>query len=265
MRTTLRDRIAAADPAQGTAPYPPHMIEQAISAITTEHPAPGSRRRGWRSRGVVAGICVALGAGATASIATLVPADKIATPPLSSPTILNGSGPEDVVLPDPPEGALYVHFELACYDTTYCGTPLGAMASDSPSALVDRGSFPLTSWTDPMDVADKPTLVPSEGLPITVEVGTHWRLYAIYTDRLELDAATLEDGRTLGVPSFSLMPDLMPAETTTGESGWIDYEQFTTGAAPRPGDVGPRPDPLPVYDADGHTVIGTAEVDATYP
>lgn len=172
------------------------------------------------------------------------------------------------MLPDPPEGALYVHFELACYDTDYCAShpDLGSVSADAPvAAIVDRGSFPLTEWVDPVDAQVKPILSPDRGLPIAVDPGTHWRLYAIYTDRLELDAATLEDGRTLGVPSHSSIPDLMPAETTTGEPGWIDYQHLTWGAAPRPGEVGPDPDPLPVYDADGHTVIGTAEVDATYP
>ncbi len=57
----------------------------------------------------------------------------------------------------------------------------------------------------------------------------------------------------------------MQESVPTDVPGWIDYEQFTMGAAPRPGDVGPRPDPLPVHDADGHMVLGTAEVDATYP
>lgn len=217
MSTTLRDRITAADPASSTAAYPSDVIDRVVGAITSTGPDPTTRRRGWRSRGVIISVCAALGAGATASIATLLPADQIATPALAGPIILNGVGPQQVVLPDPPEGALYVHFELACYDTDYCAShpDLGSVSADAPvAAIVDRGSFPLTEWVDPVDAQVKPILSPDRGLPIAVDPGTHWRLYAIYTDRLELDAATLEDGRTLGVPSHSSIPDLMPAETT---------------------------------------------------
>lgn len=269
MTSTLRDRITAADPAPDPAPYPAPVVDQMIGSIVAERPGPArGRRHGWRYRGVIAGIGIALGAGTAASIAGLLPADQIATPPLSAPIILNGTGPGNVVLPEAPEGALYVHFELACYDTTSCGTPIGWMEADTPApVLVDRGSFPLTSWSDPIDAQqDKPVLVPGEGLPLTVmDADTHWRLYAIYTDRLELDPAPLSDGRTLGVPSHSSIPNLIPGETIDGEPGWIDYEQLTWEAAPWPGEAGPRPDPIPVYDGDGQTVIGTADVSATYP
>lgn len=94
------------------------------------------------------------------------------------------------------------------------------------------------------------------GLALDVSPGSHWRLYAVYTDRLDPEAAPVGNGKTLGIPGTTTMPDLVPAVATNGRAGWVEHHQLTG--------EGTRQAPIPVYGADGTTVIGEADVSQPY-
>lgn len=221
--------------------------------------------RAGRARRRLAVVC---GAGITAvalggvAAATLRPAAELATPPLAAPVIVNGVGPASVVLPKAPRGATYVRIELACYDGDRCATPGGSV--DGPNrpgfAKVQRDALPLTATPDPANAQQLAPADPTEGIPVDVDPGTHWRLYAVYTDRLNPTSAPLDDGRVLGIPSDQEVPDLVPALATNGKRGWIDYQLLTHRAEPTLTENGTSQPPLPVYADDGATVIGSADV-----
>jgi hypothetical protein len=100
---------------------------------------------------------------------------------------------------------------------------------------------------------------------VTVDPGTHWRLYAVYGDSLDPTPAPLPDGRTAGVPGRDAAPDLVPAVTTDGEPGWVSYRRLLDQARPELTSDGVEQEPLPVYAGDGTTVIGVADVSQDVP
>ncbi|MGV1004306.1 MAG: hypothetical protein ACOYEV_05955 [Candidatus Nanopelagicales bacterium] len=94
--------------------------------------------------------------------------------------------------------------------------------------------------------------------------GTHWRLYAVYTDRLDPATAAVGDGRTLGLPGLDVPPELVPFTADNGEIGSMEYSQLA--AQPHPGMGLSVPSAsVPVFGADGTSVIGTIDLTRTVP
>lgn len=201
---------------------------------------------------------------AATAVAGLRPAHTVADAHLAAPVILNGVGPATVILPEAPEEAAYLRVELTCFDGTRCHTPGGGVDGPADTPKVQRDALPVNGQPGPENAQDLATLDPASGLLIDVEGDTHWRLYAVYTDQLNPKTAPLEDGRILGIPSHEVIPDLIPAVATNGKAGWVNYQQLTAGADPELTDTGTSQAPIPVYDADGTTVIGTADVSLPY-
>lgn len=50
-----------------------------------------------------------------------------------------------------------------------------------------------------------------------------------------------------------------------GEAGWVEYDLLTYGANPRLTADGVQQAPVPLYDTDGTTVIGKADVSQSGP
>lgn len=224
-------------------------------------------RRPSRRRGVLLIVATvgALTAGTVTAVAGLLPIDKVAAPPMAPPVIVNGVGPGRVPLPPAPDGATYVMVELACFDGTYCGTLPGDGTSRPETSgttslphLVERIQLPLTRRPDPDNPQGLPQLDSGRGVPIDVQPGVHWRLYAAYSDRRDPRQAPLGDGRVAGLGLE--VPELLPAETTDGKPGWISYSALLDHANPQMTASGVVQDPLPVYANDGTTVIGEADV-----
>jgi hypothetical protein len=183
---------------------------------------------------------------------------------MAPPVIVNGVGPADVVLPPAPHGATYLHVELACFDGTRCLTPGGGVEGPTPDSAgisnkVARDALPLTDAVDPRNAQRLAPVDPAEGVPVDVHPGTHWRLYAVYDDTFDPRTAPLPDGRVAGIPGLS-QTDLVPAVTTDGRPGWVSYRSLLDQARPRLTDDGTEQPPLPVYAADGTTVVGVADV-----
>lgn len=220
-------------------------------------------RRTRRRAAVIAGSVVgALTIGGVSAVAGLKPAGDGVGEPLVAPIVLNGVGPAEVLLPPSPRNAMYVRVELTCYGGTKCITPGGAVTRpfDDGTPMVQRDALPLTDTFDEHNAQDLPRLDPASGLPVDVSAGTHWRLYAVITDRLNPAPAPAGDGRTLGIPGNTSIPDLVPLVATNGRRGYVDYFRLMDGADPTLTGNGTSQPPLPVYDVDGTTVIGTADV-----
>jgi hypothetical protein len=242
------------------------MFAAALRNELLAQAAPRPRRT--RRRATIIGIAVVgtLIVGGVSAVAGLKPAGDGVGRPLLPPIVVNGVGPADVILPPAPSKAMYVRVELTCYDGTKCNTPGGGVTrpTDDGTPMLQRDAEPLTDQADKQNPQDIPRLDPASGLPIDVTAGTHWRLYVVYTDRLNPAPAPAGDGRTLGLPGNTSLPDFVPIVATNGRSGYVDYSLLTDGAHPTLTDSGTSQPPLPVYDVDGTTVIGTADVSKPY-
>lgn len=256
----LRAMLSAADPVTETVGYPEARTAAMVHAITSTYPASIAQSDRWaRGRRIAIGVGLAgaVAVGGASAVANLRPAGEVATPPMAVPYIVNGVGSANVPIPQAPEFAQYLRFELACFDATYCGSPSGSVSSESTTEqMVDRGAIPMTSQEDPSNAQVLTPLGSGESLPVMVSEGAQWRLYAVFTETLNPLTATLEDGRTLGIPNTGdAPPDLVPAIATNGRAGWVSYLDLTTEGFTD----------LPVYDQDGITVIGSADISATTP
>ena len=238
------------------------VVRERILADRTSFTTAGQGRRDLRRRLalVTTSVVGAVALGGVAAVAGLFPAGQVASPPLAPPLIVNGVGPATIPVPDAPQGAAYLRLELACFDGTRCNTAGGGIEHDGRSTVVQRDALPVTDEVDPTNPQSLDPLNPREGVKVDVEAGTHWRLYAVYTDGLNPEPAPMDDGRTLGIPSNTIVPDLIPALGTNGEAGWVEYDLLTYRAKPAFTADGVQQAPIPLYAADGTTVIGKADV-----
>lgn len=222
---------------------------------------PTPRRIRRRSAFVGAGVAGVLTVGGLAAVAESQDAGVGVAEPLAPPIVVNAVGPANVVLPPAPDGARYVRLELTCYDGLRCDTTGGGASrkADTGVPMVQRDNLPLTAVHDPRDAQRIPPLDPAVGVPIGVDPGTHWRLYVVYTDQFLPGHAPAGDGRTLGIPA-QFPTDLVPMVATNGRSGYVDYRLLTDAGHPMLTADGTSQPPLPVYDVDGTTVIGHADV-----
>jgi hypothetical protein len=240
-------------------------LRRELVALPTATPRRVRRRLGVIATGVIGAVTL----GGVTAVASLMPAGEVASPPLAPPVILNGVGPAKVILPAAPKDAVYLRVELTCYDGTHCWTPGGGVGMrqggvEANAPMVQRDALPLSAEPDPHNAQSLAPLEPASGLPIDVDPGTHWRLYAVYTDGLNVEAAPVGNGQTLGIPSNDVVPDLVPAVATNGKAGWVNYHQLTDQAHPELTQAGTGQAPIPVYADDGTTIIGKANVSQPY-
>ena len=230
-------------------------------------PTPKPRRTRRRVAVITSAALGAVALGGVSAVAGYRPAGEVATPPLAPPVIVNGVGATKVMLPAAPSAAAYVHIELTCFNGTRCMTPGGGTSGGTQftTPYVERDALPLTDKIDPHNQQRLDPIDPTVGVPIEVDADTHWRLYAVYSEGLNPTPAPVGNGATLGVPGNMSMPDLVPAVATNGQTGWINYHQLTDQAHPQLTDDGTEQAPIPVYDADGTTIIGHANVSQPYP
>jgi hypothetical protein len=198
------------------------------------------------------------------ALAALLPPGEVATAPLAAPVIVNGVGPATVPMPAAPEGAVYLRLELACFNGPRCFTAGGGVEGPHERPLVQRDALPLTTWVDEANAQRLDPIDPVRGVVVDVEPGTHWRLYAVYTDGLNPEPAPVGNGLTLGIPNQSTIPDLVPAAATNGKAGWVRYSLLISEAQPTLTADGVEQPPIPVYDTDGLTIIGEADVSQPY-
>ncbi len=250
-----RDLLAAADPAPAPVAYSEERVRAMTRSIvaSASHAAQPSPWVRVRRVAIGLGVAGAVAVGGATAYAGLRPAGEVAAPPLAEPIILNGVGPGVVPIPEAPEGAVYLKFELACFEATICMSPAGGVTNEAHiDRMVERGAVPVTDRYDPINPQKLAPL--DDGLPIEVDDGAHWRLYAVFAYSRDPQAGRLEDGRTLGIPGVEVV-DLVPATATNGETGWVDYVELTTRSNTS----------IQVYDQDGETVLGEADLTVTVP
>lgn len=237
------------------------VFAAALRSELTSLPAAKPSRR--RLAAMVACFLGAITFGGVA-VATLLPPGEVATAPLAAPVIVNGVGPATVPMPAAPQGAVYLRLELACFDGPRCFTAGGGVEGPHEGPLVQRDALPLTARADEANPQRLDPMDPARGVVVDVEPETHWRLYAVYTDGLNPEPAPVGNGMTLGIPSNTTMPDLIPAVATNGKAGWVRYSLLISEAQPTLTADGVEQPPIPVYDTDGLTMIGEAEVSQPY-
>lgn len=221
------------------------------AATRRDHAPADDRPRRFKIPAFVAGVFGLVVVGG-AAMAGLLPPGQAATAPLAPPVILNGVGPATLAMPAAPDGAAYLRLELACFEAARCFTAGGGIEGPGGQTLVQRDALPLTDEVDPTNVQSLDPLDPAKGVAIDVDADTRWRLYAVYTDSLSPEAAPVGDDQTLGIPNNSVVPDLIPAVATNGRPGWASYSLMLTDGDGR--------STVPVYDEDGTTVIGEADL-----
>lgn len=264
--TDLRTRIKDIDPAPHMSAFPDERISSMTRQILEAEKSPVAAHEGRRRRGSRAALAGAFGlalVGGGVAVATLGPAEEVATRHLlAPPTIISGVGPQEVSLPGAPAGTRYLSYELACFDGSVCGTQAGSVEGPEDGRVrVDRGSLPTTGIVDATNPQELPVL-DEPTIQVQVDEGTHWRLYTVFTDRYDFANGVLENGKTLGVPGIE-PADYLPAVTTDGKSGWVSYDDLTEDAEVELTPRGVRQDPLTVFGADGTTEIGVTDVNAT--
>lgn len=261
----LRNSIKQTDPARRAqsltdgqaAVMTRSILERAVSE-SDQRARPARRKRAVLALGL--GGAVLFGGGV--AVAALIPADEVASAHLlAPPVVISGVGPQNVVLPTPPESSRYLTFELACFDGTTCGSPAGSVEGPADGDIkVDRGAVPTTSVDDPANPQQVEPLT-NNGFEVRVEEGTHWRLYAVFTDTYQPPAGTLPSGRTLGLPGGESASDYLPSTTIDGRQGWVKYRDLVSNADVDLTAVGVRQGPVSVYAEDGTTVIGTWDLE----
>ena len=199
--TDLRTLLKNTDPAPRPHGYSDEQVRRMSHQILERERVPVAANQGGRrlrSRTALAGFFGLALVGGGVAVASLGPADQVATlHQLAPPVIISGVGPQDVALPAAPAGARYLTYELACFDGTICGTPAGSSESpDDGRVKVDRGAMPTTTVTDGTNPQQLRPLG-EQGLQVKVNVGTHWRLYAVYNDQYAFENGTLANGKTL--------------------------------------------------------------------
>jgi hypothetical protein len=152
-----------------------------------------------------------------------------------------------------------VRIELICFDGTLCASPGGSIEGSS-TPKIERASLPVTQAFDPDNVQILEPIDPSVGVPVIVNPGTHWRLYAIYVTGLNPEIAKLEDSTTLGIPGNDVIPDLVPVQADNGDLAWVRYDELTNAALVELTPAGVRQAPLRAYGKDGVTIVGQADV-----
>lgn len=206
-----------------------------------------------------AALLAVLSVGTVTAVANLRPPGEVAAAPLAAPLLVNGVGPATVALPAAPAEARYVHIELICFDGTLCASPAGSIEGSS-TPKIERASLPVTQAFDPDNVQILEPMDPSVGVPVIVNPGTHWRLYALYVTGLNPEIAKLEDSTTLGIPGNDVIPDLVPVQADNGDLAWVRYDELTNAALVELTPAGVRQAPLRAYGKDGVTIVGQADV-----
>jgi len=170
----------------------------------------------------------------------------------------SGIGPSMLYLGPAPDGATHIRATLTCGSEDETGLPdydgvtsgddfllddIGLADGDGEGASIDctlseRGH--LTS-----DISD---FGPDGLVTIQAPVGASWSVTALYVRIIASDWGVNANGDTYGVPNSVGMPDLTAAQATNGKIGYIDNVELMCTA--------PDQTSIPVYEADGETVIG---------
>ena len=219
------------------------------------------RRTTWwrRSRKVTAtlGVFALAGAG-TAVAATILssPPGSTKITPMASVVSVTATGTQTVELGEVPAGANRIELRLTCLTAGTFVFADGASLTCDPS---DAGEA-VTTYSLPATPGQHSTI-------IKAGPAQRWNLAAQYATGRISPWGINADGKTFGVPNSHGLPDLVAVVATNGEEGYVYATQLQGGqhepSSPQEAaTTRPTLRSIPVYTADGHTVVGEFVVNA---
>lgn len=219
-------------------------IERELAAIGSRDSRLRRRQRRVRVISVTVGSVALAGALTGGAILVSNLPGEVTTKPLGA--IVKGTfvGSSNVELGEPPADAAAVVLEIGCSGGGEMSVPLtGGVNGD------------VVSWDcagrDPRDtVRIGSGQLPAEGtsfISITAAPGTEWTVIAQYAISSTTEWGVNANGQTYGVPNDNGIPDLMSAQATNGELGYIFHSDLLAAN---------HDETINVYAADGTTVIG---------
>ena len=141
-------------------------------------------------------------------------------------------------------------------------------APDTPTGpMVQRDVLPQTTAVDPINAQALPPLDPAGGFfPLPSMMGrTGVSTRFTPTPSTPGQRRYQTAGRSASPAAWPRPPTFLPAVATSGRVGWVDYHELTDRARPQLTDDGLSQQPIPVYDQDGRTIIGSADVSRPIP
>jgi len=242
-----------------TATLDPNFAAALRSSLAAHVKASSHERR--RSRFLMAGgAMVAIGlAGGGVAIAT----DLVSLPganrdtPLATSDMEPQTGPAIVALDHAPAGTTHVDLAVTCQEPGRITFPDGASMTCTAG---DATTSPTANYTVPIAPG-------ARRLTIDASPDLHWGLTVTFVSRQETDWATNANGDTYGVmKDDGATPDLVAVIATNGEPGYAYAHDLAAAEG------GPFNSPeealawqeahagetlsVPVYEADGETIIG---------
>lgn len=225
------------------------MHPGAATSIRSELAAIGTRgsrlqRRQRRARitvSLLAVAAVAVTTSAAALLATGLPGST-ATAALGPSTTATHTGPARIEMGGAPAGAGAVIVDLTCLNTAGM-VQVPTRSGESGTSCRDLGTVHVVDG-----------LLPAPGtttFSVDATPGTKWRATVQYASAVTSEWSVNANGQTYGVENASGHPDLVPARADNGRTGWARWDQWSAAEKTATVDV---------YESDGTTVIGHAEV-----
>lgn len=224
-----------------------------VTAVAVPH---RPRRRRWMLAG---GALLSLGlAGGGVAVAQQwwgLPGADVDTVLAPSETAVH-IGPATLDLSDAPAGANTIDLAVTCLSPGTLTFPDGASitCTDGDVAPGQDGSYSL------------PLTAGQTTLTIDAGPGVQWSLVTTYLIRAATDWAVNARGQTYGVVNDRGTPDLIAADATNGRSGYVSSDELDAAGGGNPtspeqalqeqADRAGTTITIPVYEADGMTVIG---------
>ncbi len=229
-----------------------------VEQVDASSPARVRRRRWWVGVGVFAGVGLVGGVGAATAGFFTVPGADIVTE-VAAPAERVHTGTQTVDLGPAPEGATHISMELACLSAGTLYAEGGASMSCSPNGIDGWGGF---------TIALKPGKHSTEIRTSTPEM--RYRLRATYVNQTPTEWAVNENGDTYGAPNDRGEPDLLSVIATNGKVGYSYSQELNEASGRTAAEKFTSPEDalvwqearlgksfaVPVYEADGETVIG---------
>ncbi|WP_217181140.1 hypothetical protein [Streptomyces sp. AC495_CC817] len=219
-------------------------VERELAAIGTGRSRLQRTQRRMRATTIAVGSLALVGSLTGASVMVLngLPGETEITPAAEEVTGSH-TGTAEIELGPVPAGADRIVLDITCSDGGVMEVPTRPGQGAGASSVSWNCSDPREG--DTVHIQD--ALLPAgceTGIVITAAPGTSWTYVARYASSVTSDWGVNDSGETFGVPNDSGVPDLIRAQATNGESGYIrDSEMGITGC-------------IPVYESDGATKIG---------
>ena len=226
------------------------LVEHVTAAAIVHRP-----RRRLLAGGLVLSLGLAGGGVAVAQEWFGLPGADVDTALAPSETAVH-TGAATLDLGEAPADANTVDLAVTCLSPGTLTFPDGASIT---CAAGDAGSGPDGSYSLPLNLGQTT-------LTIDADPDLHWSLVTTYLSRAATDWAVNARGQTYGVVNDRGTPDLIATTATNGRNGYISREELEAAGGGNPtspeealqdqADRAGKTITVPVYEADGTTVIG---------